>query len=122
MDANRLICRLADLSELDARAFTAGSGEWPLRGFIVRKGEQVFAYVNRCPHAGHPLNMQPKDFLTQDGALLMCRSHGAQFEIQSGECIAGPCVGKRLRAIDVRIENGRVMLADDPDELAARLA
>ena len=36
-----------------------GEGDWPLRGFVVRRGELVRAYVNHCPHAGFPLNWQP---------------------------------------------------------------
>jgi nitrite reductase/ring-hydroxylating ferredoxin subunit len=52
----------------------------------------------------------------------MCRSHGAQFDISTGLCVAGPCVGAHLRSLAVRIEHGYVMLLDDPDTLAAQLA
>jgi nitrite reductase/ring-hydroxylating ferredoxin subunit len=117
----RAICALNDLSELDARAFSLGSGDWPLRGFVVRKGDEVFAYLNRCPHAGHPLNWTSNEFLTQDKSLLMCRSHGALFAINSGVCVAGPCTGRELRPIPVIVDDGMVMLRDDPDKLAAIL-
>jgi len=88
----------------------------------VRKGEQVYAYLNRCPHAGHPLNYLPNDFLTPDQTLLMCRSHGARFDISTGLCVAGPCAGANLRRIDIRVEHDYLMLANDPDVLAAQLA
>ena len=62
------------------------------------------------------------DFLTIDRSLLMCRSHGACFDISTGLCVAGPCVGANLQSIAIRVEHDCVMLADDPDALAARFA
>jgi nitrite reductase/ring-hydroxylating ferredoxin subunit len=104
------ICHLADIADPGSRAFSVGSGDWPLRGFLVRSGREVFAYVNRCPHAGHPLNWQSDDFLTQGKTLIMCRSHGAMFEMNTGRCVAGPCSGKALRALRAHVENERVIL------------
>lgn len=116
---SRFICSLQQLADPGSRAFTAGTGNWPLRGFVVRRGFEVFAYVNRCPHAGHPLNWQPEQFLTQDRELILCGSHGALFDVRTGSCVAGPCVGRGLQPIAVRIEDGQVMLEEDPDALAA---
>jgi len=122
IDTTRAICRVAELSDPGTRGFTMGCGDWPLKGFVVRKGGQVFAYLNRCPHAGHPLNWHPHDFLTPDQTLLRCTSHGACFDITTGLCVAGPCGGAYLRSITVRVEHDYIMLVDDPDALAARLA
>ena len=121
LDTARVICRLAELPDPGARAFTMGSGDWPLRGFVVRRGAQVFGYLNRCPHAGHPLNWTGNEFLTPDQSLLMCHSHGACFDIATGACVIGPCVGRELRTIAVRVEHDYVLLNDDPDRLAALL-
>jgi nitrite reductase/ring-hydroxylating ferredoxin subunit len=104
-----VICRLDELADPGSRAFSIGEGDWPLRGFLIRQGDAVFAYVNTCPHAGHPLNWHPHEFLTLDRTLIQCVSHGAVFAIDSGECVAGPCVGKTLRTLPTRIENGQVM-------------
>jgi nitrite reductase/ring-hydroxylating ferredoxin subunit len=120
MDAQQIICALTELDDPGSRAFTAGSGDWPLRGFIVRRGGEVFAYVNRCPHAGHPLNWQPHQFLTSTRTLIQCCSHGAQFMIDTGRCIVGPCVGSELTRIAVCIEDGNVLLQEDAQMLAAR--
>jgi nitrite reductase/ring-hydroxylating ferredoxin subunit len=109
------ICDLSEIADPGSRAFAIGSGDWPLRGFLVRKGDDVFAYVNRCPHAGHPLNWQPDDFLTQEKTLIMCRSHGALFELTTGRCVAGPCGGKSLPALRARVENGMVIVDVDHD-------
>jgi nitrite reductase/ring-hydroxylating ferredoxin subunit len=88
----------------------------------VREGDKVFAYVNRCPHAGHPLNIGPNDFLTADCTHIVCNSHGATFEIASGLCIAGPCVGAGLEKIPIRLESGLVVIDGDVDELSRRYA
>ena len=117
-----VICPLHELSDPGSRSFTLGNGDWPLRGFVVRTGDAAFAYVNRCPHAGHPLNWQPDEFLTHDRARILCGSHGALFEIDSGTCVAGPCLGRGLQRIDVRVENGSVILQEDPAVLAQRYA
>jgi nitrite reductase/ring-hydroxylating ferredoxin subunit len=120
LDVERVVCRLSDLYEHGARAFTIGTGDWPLRGFVVRVGDEVRGYVNDCPHAGHPLNLRPHRFLTPDGALILCSSHGAVFEKQTGYCVAGPCAGHSLRPVPLAVEAGFVMLADgvDANELA----
>ena len=41
LDVERVVCRLSDLDESGARAFTIGTGDWPLRGFVVRSGAEV---------------------------------------------------------------------------------
>jgi nitrite reductase/ring-hydroxylating ferredoxin subunit len=116
----RVICAFGELADPGSRAFSAGSGNWPLRGFVVRRAGQVFAYVNRCPHAGHPLDWQPDRFLTEDRTLIVCGSHGALFEPSTGVCVAGPCVGRSLQAIGVTVIDDRVVLDEDPQLLAQR--
>ena len=115
MSARVVLCPFTDLADGTSRAFSVGEGDWPLRGFLVRQGNEVFAYVNRCPHAGHPLNFRPDEFLTPDRTLIMCRSHGALFEIADGRCVAGPCVGQSLRELPVRIEDENVVLDMGPE-------
>jgi nitrite reductase/ring-hydroxylating ferredoxin subunit len=115
IDVERVVCRLSELTDPGARGFTIGTGDWPLRGFIVRVRAEVRGYVNHCPHAGHPLDLIPQRFLTADGALILCGSHGALFDKLSGYCIAGPCAGQSLRAIALKLEGGFVLLADEVD-------
>jgi nitrite reductase/ring-hydroxylating ferredoxin subunit len=115
LDVERVVCRLSELETQGARAFVIGGGDWPLRGFVVRAGERVFGYVNRCPHAGHALNLLPDRFLTPDGALILCSAHGAVFEKASGMCLAGPCAGKSLTGVPLEVRCGFVMLAEELD-------
>lgn len=100
--------RLSELADPGCREFVIGDGDWPFKGFVVRKGDEVFAYQNVCMHVGHPLNWQPDDFLTKDGTRIVCASHGALYEIESGVCVAGPCPGKTLRSVPAKIRNGEV--------------
>jgi nitrite reductase/ring-hydroxylating ferredoxin subunit len=120
IDLERVICRVEDLELHGARAFTIGGGDWPLRGFVVRTGRGVQGYVNRCPHAGHPLNLLPGRFLSADGALILCTSHGALFEKATGYCVAGPCAGRALTPLALDVRSGLVMLAESVDVNALR--
>ena len=120
IDLARVLCSLAELEETGSRGFAVGEGDWPLRGFLVKTTTGVAAYVNYCPHAGHPLNFRPHKFLTSDRNLILCSSHGALFARDNGLCIAGPCGGQSLTAVPVEVQNGYVLLADgvDLDRLA----
>ena len=100
-----------DIDDPGCREFTLGDGEWPFKGFIVRQGNEIYAYQNYCVHAGHPLNWKPDSFLTLDGSQIICASHGAVYEIKSGVCVGGPCPGKKLRALDVEIRDGSVVVS-----------
>ncbi len=115
IDVERVICRLDDVDRSGARGFAMGSGDWPLRGFVVRVNDEVRGYINRCPHAGHPLNLRPHRFLTPDSTMILCSSHGALFEKLTGLCVAGPCAGQALRPLPLKVESGFVMLADGFD-------
>ena len=115
LDLERVVCRLADLDEFGSRAFTIGAGDWPLRGFVVRCGDSVRGYINRCPHAGHPLDLRPHRFLTPDQAMILCSSHGALFDKDGGHCLAGPCAGERLRAVPLEVIGNVVLIAPGAD-------
>ena len=118
--AGHVLARIDGLADGAALGFNLTSEEWPLRGFVVRVGDAFHAYVNRCPHAGRPLNFVPGQFLSPDGALLQCHAHGALFEKDTGLCIAGPCVDDSLRRLPVSVVDGELRLAEelDTDRLA----
>ena len=123
IDLERVICALHELDDPGARGFTMGRGNWPLRGFVVRRGAELRAYLNRCPHAGHALNLRPHVFLAPGAPLIQCSSHGALFEMENGLCLASPCPGARLRPIALTMNQGYVLVADDvelsePEDLA----
>ena len=100
--------RLDELGDPGCCEFAIGEGDWPFRGFVVRNGDDVFAYQNFCAHLGHPLNWVPDSFLTKDKSAIVCASHGAQYEIDTGLCFAGPCIGSSLRSVDCAVRDGVV--------------
>lgn len=77
---------------------------------LYRDGEQVRAWLNVCPHAGRALDWAPGQFLKSREGHLVCAVHGASFELQGGTCVAGPCKGDGLRAVSVRVYDGKVLL------------
>ncbi|HEY0662339.1 MAG TPA: Rieske (2Fe-2S) protein [Lysobacter sp.] len=78
---------------------------------LHREGDRVRAWLNICPHAGRRLDWAPGQFLRNKEGLLVCAAHGATFELQGGQCVAGPCRGESLRAVDVAVRDGSVWLA-----------
>ncbi len=89
------VCAPDELAEGQSRGFVL-EGEALL---VVRKDGHVFAYRNRCPHRGIPLEWLPDQFLDHSASLIQCATHGALFLIDSGECVAGPCAGQSLDAL-----------------------
>ena len=89
-----------------ARNFVLQIGEGFFHGFVVRQGEAVRGYVDRCPHAGLPLAQKLDDYLTPAGDLIACSWHGALFDIDTGACVGGPCAGAALRPWPVALIDG----------------
>jgi nitrite reductase/ring-hydroxylating ferredoxin subunit len=106
-----VLCAFGDIENPGAKGFAFGEGVRRYEMFLVRRGGEVFAYENACPHLGAPLETLPDQFLTRDKALIVCSFHGAQFQIGDGLCIAGPCKGKRLAALAVTVKDGTIALA-----------
>lgn len=94
-----------------ARNYVLQIGDKRFHGFIVRRGEAVFGYVDRCPHQGLPLAQELDRYLTPDGDLIMCSWHGAVFSVEEGACVGGPCAGARLAPWPVAVSEGRVVTA-----------
>jgi nitrite reductase/ring-hydroxylating ferredoxin subunit len=80
-------------------------------GFVVNHAGGHHAYVNRCPHAGTPLDLWPNEFLSEDGRHLVCATHGAVFGPDTGICLEGPCPGARLERLPVRREGEDLVIS-----------
>jgi len=84
-----------------------------VEAFIINADGVYHAYVNRCPHAGTPLDLWPNEFLTEDGRHLICSTHGAIFERRTGLCVEGPCPGASLERLAV-VANGSSLVVRCP--------
>ncbi len=94
-----------------ARNYVLQIGEAYFHGFVVRQGEAVHGYVDRCPHNGLPLTQALDDYMTPAGDFIACSWHGALFRIGSGQCIAGPCAGQGLTPWPVVNDRGTLKTA-----------
>tara|TARA_B100000530_G_scaffold305795_1_gene229467 strand:- start:1 stop:387 length:387 start_codon:yes stop_codon:yes gene_type:complete len=102
-----VLCALLDIENPGSKGFRVGRRE---KLFVVRKDDAVFAYMNLCPHQGTTLDWKPDAFLTIEKDFILCATHGAFFEIENGLCVAGPCLGRSLAPIDIRVEDGKIFL------------
>lgn len=100
------LCHIDDIPEQEARGFVV-NGEKLL---VVKRRGQVRVYRNSCPHTGINLDWQPDDFMSFDNVYLQCSTHGAQFQIEDGYCVSGPCQGKELEAVEFVVTDGEVVL------------
>ena len=80
-------------------------------GFVVRRGDTAWGYVDRCPHMGLPLAQKLDGYMTPRGDLIACSWHAALFAVETGECVGGPCPGTRLTPWPVAIVDGEVVTA-----------
>ena len=114
--ANVTLCALTDLADPGARNFVLEIGGRHFHGFVVRRGDAVFGYVDSCPHMGLPLAKQLDAYLTDDGALIACSWHGALFQPDDGLCVGGPCQGQKLRPWPVAVSGSLVKTAREPEQ------
>jgi len=96
----------ADIPE--GRALVVADARGPV--LLYRWRGKVCAFRNVCPHVGTPLDMMPGRVFTHDGQQLICATHGALFDPGTGACVYGPCKGKALEAVPIRLANGQVWL------------
>lgn len=97
---------LAEVSDGGARNYVLQMRAGRFHGFVVRRDDTVRGYVDRCPHMGLPLAQTLDDYLTADGTLIVCAWHSALFEIDSGLCVGGPCVGQALTPWPIAVVEG----------------
>jgi nitrite reductase/ring-hydroxylating ferredoxin subunit len=79
-------------------------------GLVVRKGGKFFAYQNLCRHLPITLDLDDERFFNFEKTHLQCHMHGAMYEIETGHCIAGPCVGANLIPLEIVEEDSRLII------------
>lgn len=79
-------------------------------GFVVRYHGKAYAYVNRCAHVPIELDWNQGEFFTANKDYLICATHGAHYEPDTGYCMMGPCKGKSLQALSVTEQNQQITI------------
>ena len=91
------------LEELPQDGFKAVEVEG--RSILVgRMGNQLFAWLDRCPHAGAPLRIGKRR-----GEELTCAWHGWTFNLLTGGAVPDPAF--HLTSIPVKIDGSQVFVS-----------
>lgn len=109
MSANAVL-RLDAIPDGGSIGLDAEPRSGAFRILVIRRGARVWAYRNRCPHRGLPLDFEPGRFLTSDGTFIMCTNHVALFRIEDGICTDGPCKGAGLPPVPVQVNGDQVRI------------
>ena len=109
----RLICASGSLQEggLGVRFEVSWAGE-NVPAFVVRYNGHAVAYLNQCAHVPVEMDFNAGDFFDDSGLYFVCATHGAMYAPESGLCIAGPCVGRRLHKLHIQERDGNVYLIE----------
>jgi len=92
------VCAVTDIPNGGHRAFEVAG----VPVLLVNLNRQFYAWHNRCTHLDFPL-----DGGRQMGWELMCRKHGARFDVRTGQALGGPAVNP-LRRYETRVVEGVV--------------
>jgi len=103
---------LAELHDGDAKEYVFGRGVTVFSMFVVRRGEQIFGYLNICPHYSSALNCRAGEFLSSDRTRIQCSAHFAEFRIEDGYGVAGAAEGCWLDPVPVYVEHGMIVIGE----------
>lgn len=70
------------------------------------------AYINRCEHLPIPIDGGTRHFFSSDKTALLCGTHGARYRLNDGYCYRGPCRGRSLVALDLRVDGDFIELRE----------
>jgi nitrite reductase/ring-hydroxylating ferredoxin subunit len=112
VDGERVICASAELVDSgDGVRFHVHIRGKPEPAFAVRYDGKAYAYVNRCAHMPMELDWKPGKFFDAEGLLLICSTHGAIYEPDTGRCSGGPC-GGALVPVPIEERDGMILLKE----------
>jgi len=107
------LCSIHEIEEEESKEFFVTRGESDQSILVVKKDGQLSVFINNCPHLGIPMNLEPDRFLDMEKNFIMCSTHGALFKIDDGECVQGPCLGKKLSPVPYEIRGEEVFVPKD---------
>ena len=77
--------------------FDVAYGGQTCRAFAIRYEGRPHAFLNRCTHVAMEMDWQPNRFFDDTGRWLLCGTHGAAYQPDTGACAGGPCRGSLVR-------------------------
>ena len=97
----RSVCRFDDIPDDTGKAVEVGKRKIAL----FRRGEEVFALADTCPHYGGPLN---EGKLLKNSDEVVCPWHRFRFSLRTGE--SGTNSEMRARTYPVENRDGEVFV------------
>ena len=86
---------------------------------MVRRGTELQAYLDLCPHQYLPLTWRGRRVLSADGERLRCSNHGAEFAVADGRGLSGPGSACGLTVVPLRVDaDGTVHVDGGPSQEA----
>lgn len=110
----RLICAAADLVDGgNGLRFTVDRYGMEQSAFAIRFRGRAYAYLNRCAHVPIEIDWEHGKFFDHSGLYLICATHGALYEPESGRCALGRCAGRGLIPLRIEERDGHVYLIEE---------
>jgi nitrite reductase/ring-hydroxylating ferredoxin subunit len=93
-------------------AATDAAQQAPFNILLLRSGNKIMAYANRCAHFGVPLADRQEKLIFQPHTSITCNVHYARYRWNDGVCDKGDCEGEVLIAIPVQVDaQGHICIA-----------
>ena len=106
----RVIARIGELGPGSVKKFGLICQRYRIDAFLINHRGEFHAYANRCRHMTTPLDFVRYQFFTEDREHLVCMTHGALYEPDTGLCVEGPCKGLSLYRLPVEVNQGEVLV------------
>ncbi|MDQ3000711.1 MAG: Rieske 2Fe-2S domain-containing protein [Fibrobacterota bacterium] len=92
----------------ETRTFDFSSNGRAAQGFLIRHNGSFYAYLNKCCHWPVQLDMGDGDFYYPAADRIMCKTHGAVYQPDTGLCDYGPCVRAVLESFPLTVSEASV--------------
>ena len=105
---------LEAIEDASVKEFQFGTGRRIFSMLAVRRGDDIRAYVNACPHVWLPLTFRGQRLLSADRQRLVCSNHFAEFAVDDGRALSGPVEpGCGLTCVPVHVDaRGDVVIGE----------
>jgi nitrite reductase/ring-hydroxylating ferredoxin subunit len=109
------IARIGEIAEGKSKKFFLRVGTLDVECFVICWQGAHHAYVDKCRHIAMSLDWVENRFFDEDGRFILCSTHGALFEPDTGDCVLGPPAGKRLIRVPLETR-GDELFAHVPED------
>lgn len=102
------LCELRELNGLKSK--TVFSKLYQKNIILILDRSKIYAWLDACPHypQATPLSWKTGQYLSKDEKFIQCFAHGALFNLKTGLCEQGPCMGKKLSKIPLVIVSEQI--------------